>query len=140
MAKLTATGNLGADAELKVTPSGRPVLNFSVADSKSKPDGNGGWEKISEQWLNCAIWGDLAEYYDGKLTKGARVEIWGDFYSRKYEGANGPSVSLDVNVKGVDVLPTKKRDNNSGGDWGGSNNSGGGQGWNTGADQSEAPF
>lgn len=108
MAEIKFTGNLGRDADLKFTPSGRAVLNFSVADSKSKPDGNGGWDKIAEQWLNVAVWGELAEFYSDKLAQGARVTVYGEFYSRKYETKEGvPGVSLDVIAKGIDIHPPK---------------------------------
>ena len=108
MADIKFTGNLGNDAELRFTPSGRAVLNFSVADSKSKPDGNGGWEKIAEQWMACAIWGDLAEFYHEKLTKGSRVTVYGEFFARKYTAKDGtPGTALEVNVKGVDILPSR---------------------------------
>lgn len=108
MAKIEFTGNLGRDAELKYTKSGSPVMSFSVADSKSRKLESGEWETLAEQWLNCTIWGSLAEFYDGKLTRGARVTIYGEFYSRKYEAKDGtPGLSLDVNVKGVDIMPSR---------------------------------
>jgi len=108
MADIKFTGNLGRDAELKYTPSGRAVLNFSVADSKSKKLDSGEWETIAEQWLDCAIWGELAEFYHEKLKRGSRVTVYGDFMSRKYQNKEGvPGVALDVNVKGVDIMPSK---------------------------------
>jgi single-strand DNA-binding protein len=109
MADIKFTGNLGRDAELKYAKSGSPFMSFSVADSKSKKLDNGDWETLAEQWLECTIWGSLAEHYDGKLTKGSRVTIYGDFMSRKYEAKDGSKgTSLDVNVKGVDIMPSKK--------------------------------
>lgn len=116
MADIKFTGNVGKDAELKFLPSGRPVLNFSVADSKSKRLESGEWETIAEQWLDCAVWGDLAEFYAEKIRRGSRVTVYGDFMSRKYQNKEGvPGVALEVNVKGVDVLPSK----NGGGQQGG---------------------
>jgi len=108
MADIKFTGNVGKDAELRWTQSGRPVLNFSVADSKSRKLDNGEWETISEQWLNCAVWGDLAEFYADKVKRGARVTVFGDFMSRKYEGKDGtPGTSLDVTVKGLEIFPSR---------------------------------
>jgi single-strand DNA-binding protein len=113
MANITFTGNIGRDAELKYTQSGSPYMSFSVADSKSRKTQNGDWETLAEQWLECTIWGSLAEHYDGKLTRGSRVTIYGDFMSRKYEAKDGSKgTSLDVNVKGVDILPSKKNSGN----------------------------
>lgn len=115
MAEIIATGNLGADAELRTIPSGRSVLNFRIGDSKSKKNDQGGWDKIAENWFNVAIWGELAEFYVGKLTKGTRVQITGEFYQREYDknDGSGKGVSLDVTAWGVRIIP--KRDNSNGG-------------------------
>ncbi|QDG65823.1 single-stranded DNA-binding protein [Pseudarthrobacter sp. NIBRBAC000502772] len=108
MADIKFTGNVGKDAELRFLPSGRAVLNFSVADSKSKKLDSGEWETLAEQWLDCAIWGELAEFYAEKIRRGARVTVYGDFMSRKYEAKDGSKgTSLDVNVKGVEIYPPK---------------------------------
>lgn len=146
MAEIKFTGNLGRDAELKYTKSGSPVMSFSVADSKSRKTDSGNWETLAEQWLNCTIWGSLGEFYDGKLTKGTRVTIYGEFYSRKYEAKDGTQgTSLDVNVKGVDILPSRKGSGGQGaqetaaatGTWGGGSTDSGG--WGNGPD-AEPPF
>lgn len=115
MAEIVATGNLGADAELRTIPSGRSVLNFRIGDSKSKKNDQGGWDKTAENWFNVAIWGELAEFYAGKLTKGTRVQITGEFYQREYDknDGSGKGVSLDVTAWGVRIIP--KRDNSNGG-------------------------
>lgn len=147
MADIKFTGNVGKDAELKFLPSGRAVLNFSVADSKSKKLDNGEWETLAEQWLDCAIWGELAEFYTDKIKRGSRVTVYGDFMSRKYQNKEGvPGVALEVNVKGVDIMPS--RNGQQGGQrqggqqsdpWaapGGQSNAGG---WGNGPD-SEPPF
>lgn len=152
MADIKFTGNLGRDAELKYTKSGSPVMSFSVADSKSRKTDNGDWETLAEQWLECTIWGSLAEFYDGKLTKGTRVTVYGDFMSRKYEAKDGSKgTSLDVNVKGVDIMPSKNGGNSQGGNRGGNRpaqddpwatpaaNPNNGGGWGNGPD-SDPPF
>lgn len=114
MAKIEVTGNLGSDAELKFTNSGRPVLNFSIGDNKSKPDGKGGWETLKSQWIRAALWGDEAEFYQSRLLKGVKVTIWGEFYAREYDANDGSKrTSLDVDVQGVKVWP--KRDGQGGG-------------------------
>ncbi|QKY78992.1 ssDNA-binding protein [Arthrobacter phage Jinkies] len=146
MADIKFTGNLGRDAELKYTKNGSPVMRFSVADSKSRRLDNGEYETLAEQWLNCTIWGGLAEYYDGKLTKGARVTIYGEFFAREYEAKDGSKgTSLDVNVKGVDIFPSRngggqqrQAQASSGGGWGG--DAGNGGGWGNGPDAGDPPF
>lgn len=113
MAEIIATGNLAADAELRRTPSGSPVLNFRIGDSKSKKNGDN-WETVAQNWFNVAVWGELAEMLSQKLTKGTRVKITGEFYQREYDkrDGSGQGISLDVNAWGVQVIP--KRDNNGG--------------------------
>lgn len=147
MARIEFIGNLGRDAELKYTPSGRAVLNFSVADSKSRKLESGEWETLAEQWLNCAIWGELAEFYHEKLKKGTRATIYGEFYSRKYEAKDGtPGVSLDVNVKGVDIMPSRNSSGRNSQEtatatdtWGNTGGQSDASGWGNGPD-SEPPF
>lgn len=141
MADIKFTGNVGKDAELRWTQGGRAVLNFSVADSKSRKLDNGEWETLAEQWLNCAVWGDEAEFYAEKIKRGARVTVYGDFMSRKYEAKDGSQgLSLDVTVKGIDIMPSRNGGQRNGG---GQQSQGAQQqdagGWGNGPD-SEPPF
>ena len=108
MAEITFTGNVGKDPVLEFTRSGQARLTFSVADSKSKPDGNGGWEKLAEQWMRVTVWGQYAEHLAEHVTKGSRVKVYGEFYAREYEGKDGgKGVSLDVTADGVKVFPAR---------------------------------
>ena len=108
MAEIVATGNLAEDASLRFTPSGSPVLNFRLGDSKSKKNGDQ-WEKVAQNWFNVSVWGQLAELLADKLTKGARVKITGEFYQREYDRTDGSKgVSLDVNAWGVQVIPKRE--------------------------------
>ena len=150
MAEIQFTGHVGADAELRFTANGVPVLGVRVCDSKSKPDGNGGWETLAETWFNVSLFGPEAEALAPTIRKGARVKVAGEFYARPYEGRNGPGVSQDVTATGIKVLPSRKNDNQgqsggwdskpsapSGDAWTGGDNTGG---WG-GANQSESvPF
>ena len=53
--KIMLIGNLGRDPEMRYTPSGRPVTQFSVAVSNSKPDGQGGWVDEGTDWYRVSI-------------------------------------------------------------------------------------
>lgn len=114
MAEIVATGNLAADAELRFTPAGSPVLNFRIGDSKSKKNGDQ-WDTVAQNWFNVTVWGTLGEMLADRLTKGTRVKITGEFYQREYDkkDGSGKGVSLDVNAWGVHIIP--KRDGNNGG-------------------------
>lgn len=147
MADIIFTGNLGADSECKYTNNGSPVLSFRACDTKSKKDGNGGWEKVSEQWFNVELWGSMAEFLADHLKSGVRVKVYGQFYKRDYEGRNGAGVSLDVKASAVEVLTSYKDRQklaatqpaaSSGGNWGGDEPAAAG-GWGNGPDN-EPPF
>ena len=151
MADITFTANVAANAELRYTPNGSPVLNFRACDSKSRKRDDGSWETLAETWFNVSLFGPEAEALAPTIRKGARVKVAGEFYTRPYEGRNGPGVSQDVNATGIKVLPSRKTDGQGqGGGWdskpsapSGDAWTGGGQqggGWDT-PNQSEAvPF
>ena len=50
MADNTFIGNIGGDPELRFTPNGKAVLNFSLAENHSKPDGQGGFVEDGTTW------------------------------------------------------------------------------------------
>lgn len=69
-------GNLGKDPEMKYTPSGQPVTNFSVASNRSYNDGNG--QPVKETtWFRIVAWGKLAETCNQHLKSGSKVLVEG---------------------------------------------------------------
>jgi single-strand DNA-binding protein len=85
--KVQIIGNLGADPEMRYTPSGTAVTNFRVAVSRTRrgPDGN----NIDEtEWFRIVAWDSpnykLAEICDKYLRKGSKVYVEGRLQSRKY--------------------------------------------------------
>jgi len=69
-------GNVGRDPELRYTPSGQAVTNFSVAASRKYTGNNG--EKVEETvWFRIATWGKLAETCNQYLKKGRQVLVEG---------------------------------------------------------------
>lgn len=109
MAEITFTGNVAADAELRFTPNGAPVLNFRACDSKSRKRDDGTWETLAETWFQVSLFGPAAEAQQHEVKKGARVKVAGEFYTREYEGKNGPGVSNDLRAVGVQVLPSRNQ-------------------------------
>ena len=80
---ITATGNLTADPELKYTPSGKAVVNFTVACNK-KSNNDAYPDKTA--FLRTAAWGPLAENIANEFKKGERISILrGDLEERPYE-------------------------------------------------------
>lgn len=85
-AYITVEGNLGGDPEMRYTPNGRPVTQFSVARSyRRKNDQTGEWEDDGTDWFRVSIWGDQAERAAETLKKGERVFVRGRFRSREWE-------------------------------------------------------
>ena len=86
--KVMIIGNLGKDPEMRYTPSGRPVTNFSVAVSRSwnTPDGE---HHEETEWFNVVAWGRLAEICNQYLVKGRQVYVEGRLQSRNWEDAEG---------------------------------------------------
>ena len=86
--KVMIIGRLGKDPEMRYTPSGRPVTNFSVATSRSWNTSDG--ERRTEtEWFNIVAWGSLAEICNQYLLKGQQVYVEGRLQSRNWEDSEG---------------------------------------------------
>jgi len=115
-AKLMIIGNLGRDPEMRYTPSGRPVTEFSVAVSHSKPDGSGGWIDEGTDWFRVTVWGDRAERAAEQFRKGNKVFAEGRFRTREYETRDGQKrISLEITADNVISLERGGRDEGEGG-------------------------
>lgn len=101
---LTATGNLGSDAEVRFTKDGTPVANFSF------PLSSGYGDKKKTSWLRCSIIGKRAETLAPMLLKGTLVAITAEISLNEYVGKDGTNKSnLEGLVSNVTLLG--KRDN-----------------------------
>lgn len=108
MADNTFIGNIGGDPEMKFTPNGKSVLNFSIAENHSKPDGQGGFVEDGTTWRRVSVWGWLGEALAESLKSGDRVIVVGAERLREFttnEGAQGKS--LEVTAKYVGRMPKK---------------------------------
>src|SRR6476661_4031117 len=113
--KIMFIGNLGRDPEMRYTPNGKPVTQFSVAVSHSKPDGQGGWVDEGTDWFRVSVFGDRAERAAEQLRKGNRVFVEGRFRTREFEGQDGQKrTSLDVTADNVISLEKRPRDDEAG--------------------------
>jgi single-strand DNA-binding protein len=100
---ITVVGNLTADPELRFTPSGAGVANFTVAStprSFDKPTQE--WKDGDALFLRCSIWRQAAENVAESLTRGARVIVSGRLKQRSYEkdGEKRTVYELDVDEVG----------------------------------------
>jgi single-strand DNA-binding protein len=111
LCKLMFIGNLGRDPEMRYTPSGRPVTQFTVAVNQStKNQQTGEWTEETD-WFRVSVWGDRAERVAEQLRKGNRVFVEGRFKTREFEGQDGQKrVSLDVTADNVISLEKRSRE------------------------------
>lgn len=83
MNKVLIIGNLGNDPDLRFTPSGSPVCNFSVATNR-KWTSKSGEEVEHTEWHRIVVWGKQGELCKEYLAKGRRVFIEGRIESRSW--------------------------------------------------------
>ncbi|UDY23553.1 single-stranded DNA-binding protein [Nocardioides sp. Kera G14] len=88
--QITVIGNLTDDPELRFTPSGAAVANFTVASTPRtfKRETNS-WEDGETLFLRCSVWRQAAENVAESLTRGTRVIVQGRLVSRSYEDREG---------------------------------------------------
>lgn len=92
-------GSLGGDPELRFTPGGKAVVNFSVAVASRKKDSDGSWVDDCTTWYRCSAWNQLAENIAETFIKGMRVFVYGKLKQRNWEGKDGTKGStLEVQV------------------------------------------
>lgn len=86
--KVILVGRLGADPELKYTPSGRAFVNFNLATNAAWKDQDGNQQERTD-WHRVTSWGKLAEIMGEYLKKGSLVYVEGRLQTRNYDDANG---------------------------------------------------
>lgn len=136
---ITLVGNLTADPELRFTPSGAAVANFTVASTPRTFDRQTNeWRDGDAMFINCAVWRQYAENVAESLQKGMRVIVQGRLKSRSYETREGERrtvFEIDVDEIGpVLRYATAKVTRTTGGGQGGQGGGqrGGGFGGNSG--------
>jgi len=83
--KAILIGNLGGDPELRYTPSGMAVCNFSIATTEKWRDKQTNEMKESTNWHRIVLWGKQAETAKQYLTKGSPVYIEGRIQTRSWD-------------------------------------------------------
>lgn len=100
---VTIVGNLVADPELRFTPAGDAVANFTVASTpRTLNRQTQEWEDGTALFLRCSVWRQQAENVAESLTRGARVVVTGRLRQRSYEkdGQKRTVVELEVEEVG----------------------------------------
>lgn len=137
---ITVIGNLTADPELRFTPNGAAVANFTVASTPRTFDRQTNeWKDGDAMFLNCSVWRQYAENVAESLSKGTRVIVSGRLKSRSYETREGEKrtvFEIDVDEVGpalryATAKVTRTQGGGGGGNWqgnqGGNTGGGGGQ-------------
>ena len=142
---ITLVGNLTADPELRFTPSGAPVANFTVASTPRTFDRQTGeWKDGDAMFINCSVWRQAAENAAETLTKGMRVIVQSRLRSRSYETREGErrtvfEIEVDEIGPSLRYASAKVQRNapgGGGGGYGGSQQSSGGGNWGGGQQSS----
>ena len=89
MNKAIIVGRVGRDAEVRFTPAGTYVANFSVATSEKWKDKQTGEKKERTEWHNIQAWNKLAEICGEYVVKGMMVYVEGSIRSSEYEVKDG---------------------------------------------------
>jgi single-strand DNA-binding protein len=102
--KIIIVGHLGRDPEMRYTPQGTAVCNFSVATSERRKDKSGEYQDVTT-WFNVSLWGNRAETTSQYLSKGKLVYIEGRLTQREYQDRDGNTrTSLDVNASDLQFI------------------------------------
>ena len=101
---ITVVGNLTADPELRFTPSGAAVANFTVAATPRTFDrASGEWKDGDALFMRCSVWREQAESAAESLTRGMRVIVTGRLTQRSWDDKDGnkrTSIELQVDEVG----------------------------------------
>jgi single-strand DNA-binding protein len=86
--KAMIIGNLGRDPEMRYTPTGQAVTQFTVAVNRNYRGQDGNWQEETE-WFRVVAWGPLAERTAENLRKGRKVYVEGRIQTRQWEDKDG---------------------------------------------------
>jgi single-strand DNA-binding protein len=137
---ITVVGNLTSDPELRFTPSGAAVANFTIASTPRSFDRQTGeWKDGETLFMRCSVWREAAENVAESLTRGAAVLAQGRLQSRSYETKEGEKRTvtemqveeIGPSLRRATAKVTKaQRGGGGGGSYGGgAGGSGGSNGW-----------
>jgi single-strand DNA-binding protein len=106
--KVTLIGNLGSDPELRSTPGGNRVAQFSLATSRTWNDAAGAKQEKTE-WHRCVVWNtkgsQLADIVERYVKKGDKLYVEGRIEYRQWQDKDGQTrYSTEINVRELIML------------------------------------
>lgn len=102
--KVILIGNLGRDPELRYTPDGTPVANFSIATSDTWTDKATKEKREKTEWHRIVAWRRLAEICDEYLSKGRQVYVEGKLQTRSWEKDGVKRYTTEIVASSVQFL------------------------------------
>lgn len=97
---ITISGNAGKDAVLRVTPNGKHIASFPL------PAKSGFGENERTSWLNCKMFGAMAEKLSVAIVKGAKITVTGEFVIEEWTKQDGSQAqSPTILVRDIDLPP-----------------------------------
>ena len=107
--KVILVGNLGRDPEIRYTPSGMAVANFSVATTEKWKDKQSGEMQERTEWHRIVAWGRLGEICGEYLSKGRQVYIEGKLQTRQWEKDGVTRYTTEVVASEMKMLGSKSQ-------------------------------
>ncbi|WP_427887412.1 single-stranded DNA-binding protein [Kribbella sp. GL6] len=134
---ITLIGNLTGDPELRFTPSGAAVANFTVASTPRTLDRQSNeWKDGETLFISCSVWRQVAENVAESLTRGSRVVVTGRLKARSYDDRDGnkrtvfecdvEEIGASMRYATLKISKTSREGGGGGGGFGGGGNQGGG--------------
>ena len=106
--KVILIGNLGGDPEVRFTPDGVAVANFSLATTESWKDRNGERQERTE-WHRLVLWRQLAEIAKNYLRKGSKLYVEGKLQTRSWDDQSGQKrYTTEVVVNEMEMLDSRE--------------------------------
>ncbi len=121
--KVILVGNLGRDPEIRYTPSGTAVANFTIATTEKWKDKQSGEMQERTEWHRIVAWSRLGEICGEYLSKGRQVYIEGKLQTRQWEKDGVTRYTTEVVASEMKMLGAKNQ----------------GDGYNKPAGQSQVP-
>lgn len=105
--KVILLGRLGQNPEIKYTPTGMAVCNFSLATTENWQD-KGGQKQERTEWHRVVVWGKLAELCNQYLAKGRQVFVEGKLQTRSWEKDGKKNYATEIVASTVQFLDSGK--------------------------------
>lgn len=106
--QITMLGNVGSDPDVRYTPTGKKVINFSFATSRTFANANG-QKETKTLWFRVGLWDPMASRLEDMIHKGSRLLVIGELQEpRVYKASNGEDrVSLEVTAQNIRLVDSR---------------------------------